>query len=57
MEFWQAESKIAEAKCKARKTSIEFADKLIAQGIKQNDLPHWDRIILKAGITAFQTGK
>jgi hypothetical protein len=50
MEFWQTEAKTAEAKSKARKTAIDFADKFIAQGVKQNDLPHWDRIITKAGV-------
>ena len=50
MEFWQTDAKTAEAKSKARKTSIDFADKFIAQGVKQNDLPHWDRIITKAGV-------
>ena len=42
--------RLAEAKSKARKISIDFAEKLIAWGIKQNDLPRWDRIITKAGI-------
>jgi hypothetical protein len=49
-EFWQAAAKTAEAKSKARKTAIDFTDKFIAQGVRQNDLPHWDRIIKKAGV-------
>ncbi len=47
---WQAEAATAEAKCKARKTSIDLADKLIAQGVKETDLPHWESIISQAGL-------
>jgi hypothetical protein len=49
-EFWQTEAKTAEAKSKARKAAVDFADKLIAYQIKQNDLPYWDRIIFKADV-------
>lgn len=51
LERWQAEAKAAEAKAKARKTSIDFTDKLLVQGIKQGDLPQWSQILTKAGMT------
>jgi len=50
VEFWQTQAKNAEAKSKARKIAVDFAESLIAAGVKQNDIPHWDRIIKKAGV-------
>jgi len=50
MEFWQTEAKTAEAKSKARKIAVDFSGTFIAAGVKQTDIPHWDRIITKAGI-------
>jgi len=29
---------------------VDFAETFIAAGIKQNDIPHWERIITKAGV-------
>jgi chromosome segregation ATPase len=45
---WQAESKAAEAQSKARKLSIDITDKLISQGVRENDIPQWTRILVKA---------
>jgi hypothetical protein len=50
VEFWQAQAKTYEAKSKARKTAIDFADKFVAEGVKQEDIPQWERIIAKAGV-------
>jgi hypothetical protein len=49
VEYWQAEAKTAEAKSKLRKASIDFAEKLIANGIKPSEMLRWDRIIFHGG--------
>ncbi len=51
VERWQAEARATEAKAKAQKASIDFTEKLLAQGVKEPDLPHWTRILAKAGVT------
>jgi chromosome segregation ATPase len=51
LERWQAEAKAAEAKAKARKSSIDLADRLLAQGVKEGDLPQWTRTLSKSGVT------
>jgi hypothetical protein len=50
VEFWQTQAKNAEAKSKARKIAMDFAETLITAGVKQTDIPHWNRIITKAGV-------
>jgi hypothetical protein len=50
VEFWQIQAKNAEAKSKARQIAVDFSESFIAAGVKQNDIPHWDRIITKAGV-------
>lgn len=50
-ERWNSEAKTAESKAKARKVSIDFADKLLTLGVKETDLPRWNLILLKAGIS------
>ena len=50
VETWRAEAKAAEARAHARRSSIDLADKLLAQGIKEGDLPHWAGILASAGI-------
>lgn len=50
-EKWQAQSQSAEAKCRARKSSIEVVEKLLAQGIKEGDIPQWTRVLAKANVT------
>lgn len=49
-EYWQTQVKTAEAKAKSRKVAIDCADKLLSQGVKQDDLPHWSLILEKAGV-------
>jgi hypothetical protein len=49
-EHWQTQAKVAETKTKARKTSIEITEKLMAQGVKEPDLPQWAKIIEKCGL-------
>ena len=49
-ERFMAQAKAAEAKCKARKVSIDGTDYLLAQGVRESDLPRWARIIAKAGV-------
>ncbi len=50
VEYWQAQAKTAEAKAKSRKVAIDCADKLLSQGVKQDDLPHWSLILEKVGV-------
>ncbi|MBI4303513.1 MAG: hypothetical protein HY665_04160 [Chloroflexi bacterium] len=49
-EQWQLQAKVADAKTKARKVTIDFAEKLMSQGVKEGDLPHWSRILSKSGL-------
>jgi outer membrane murein-binding lipoprotein Lpp len=50
-EQWQAWAKAAEAKTKARKSSIEITEKLIVHGVKERDLPKWQNILEKCGVS------
>ena len=42
---WEAEAKLKEANSKARASEIEFAEHLIKQGVKAQDLPDWQKIL------------
>ncbi len=48
---WQAEAKAAEARCKARKTTIDLTERLVALGVKEQDIPSWVAILNSAGIS------
>lgn len=47
---WLAEAGAAEARCQVRKTSIDATERLLAQGVKERDLPQWARIVDRAGL-------
>ncbi len=49
---WGAESQLNEAKSKARTSAIDLTEKLMAQGVKTEDLPQWQRILKTAGTSA-----
>ena len=51
VERWKAEAKAAEAKAKSRKVSIDIVDKLLSQGMKARDIPQWERILSKSGVS------
>ena len=48
---WEAEARLTEANSKARISIIEFAEHLMAQGIKFQDLPDWQKILDSAKTT------
>jgi hypothetical protein len=50
-EKWQAQAEAAEAKCKARQTSINITEKWLKQGIKEADLPYWESILDRVGVS------
>lgn len=50
MEKCEAETKAAEAKAKARKISLDIVEKMLAQGVKEPDLPHWAAILAKSSV-------
>jgi hypothetical protein len=54
VEKWKAEAKAAEAKTKARQISINIIEKWLTSGVKEKDLPHWEHILSKSGITPEQ---
>jgi hypothetical protein len=49
-QHWQAEANAAEAKSKVRLTSIKLIEKLLAEGIKEGDLPVWSAILSKSSV-------
>ena len=51
LERWQAEAKAAEAKTKARKVSIDITEKMLSKGVKEADIPRWNRILDKTDVT------
>ena len=48
---WEADAKRQEAKTKARATSIGIVEQLLNASIKADDLPAWQAILAKAGIS------
>ena len=50
-ERWQAEALAAEAKCKARKATIDVVEGLLASGVKEGDVRQWGNIMAKAGLS------
>ena len=50
-ERWEADAKRQEAKTKARAASIEIVEQLMDAGVKANDLPTWQTILNKAGVS------
>jgi len=51
-ERWQAEAQTREARTKARVSSIDLLEKLLSQGVRAQDLPHWQAVLTQAGVTA-----
>jgi len=51
-ERWEAEAQRREARSKARTSAIDLTEKLLAKGVKAQDLPHWEKLLAKAGVTA-----
>ena len=49
---WTSEAKLREAKSKARTSAIDTVEKLMGLGIRAPDLPHWERVLSNAGVTA-----
>lgn len=45
---WEAEARLKEARSKARTSSIDLVEKLMAQGVKAQDLPQWQQILSKS---------
>ena len=53
-ERWEAEARRAEAKTKLRTSSIDLAEKLLSRAVKVQDLPRWEKVLAKAGLTVEQ---
>ena len=51
-ERWQAEARGRESRTKARVSAIDMLEKLLSQGVRAQDLPHWQLVLNKAGVTA-----
>ncbi len=51
-EHWEADAKRSETQSKARKATISLVEKLLGEGVKAKDLPQWEKVLAKAGITA-----
>ena len=50
-ERWEAEARKIEAQTKARSASIDITKKLMARGVKADDLVDWHKVVSKAGST------
>lgn len=48
---WEAEARSKESQSKARISTIDLMEKLLDQGVKADDLPHWQGILMKAGVS------
>ena len=47
---WDTEAKRREAHSKARTSAIDVTERLLAKGVKERDLPLWQKILDKAGV-------
>lgn len=50
-ERWEAEARRKEATTKARLSSIDTVERLLAKGVKEGDLPAWEAVPAEAGRT------
>lgn len=48
---WEAEALSKESQSRARISAIDLMDKLLEQGVKADDLPHWQAILTKACVS------
>ncbi len=53
-ERWEAEARRKEVGSRARIESVEALEKLLDQGVKEDDLPRWHDLLGRAGITVRQ---
>lgn len=52
LEAKRAEVEAESAKSEARVSTIDLVKKLLSQGVRAQDLPHWQGVLNKAGVTA-----
>lgn len=56
-ERWDSQAKLREAKSKARTSAIDVVEKLMGQGVKGQDLSHWQKILQTAGTNPEELSK
>ena len=49
---WESEARNRESRTKARVGAIDLMETILAQGVRAQDLPHWEAILRTAGVTA-----
>jgi len=52
MERWEAEARRRESQSKARISAIDTVERWLSRGVREKDLPQWNTIIEKAGVSA-----
>ena len=56
MERWAADARLREVQSKARSSTIDLVEKVLDHGVKESDLPHWQSVLDKAGVTVEKMG-
>jgi len=49
---WEAEARSRESRTIARASTIDLLEKLLSQGVRAQDLPHWQLVLNNAGVSA-----